>query len=150
MQETITKWSVRSWDSKELPLPRDVPGRKDRKVKSRRESILLKNKYEKLLKILWKNIEIKDCPVLWPPSRPEDFDPSAHKVWDSRKPPGCSGSLYNNIKIDRSLFLFCNSRRLYPWSNWALKVLGRLSYSGNSCEPICIKQNCSIFSFQSS
>ena len=59
-----------------------MPGQKDRKVKLRRESILLKNKYEKLLKILWKNIEIKDCPVLWPPSRPEDFDPSAHKVWD--------------------------------------------------------------------
>ena len=39
-------------DSKELLLPRDVPGRKDRKVKSRRESILLKNKYEKLLKIM--------------------------------------------------------------------------------------------------
>jgi len=35
-----------------LPLPRDVPGRKDRKVKSRRESILLKYKYEKVLKIL--------------------------------------------------------------------------------------------------
>ena len=49
----------------------------------------LENKYEKLLK----NIEIKDCPVLWPPSRPEDFDPTAHKVWDSRKPPGCSDSL---------------------------------------------------------
>ena len=31
---------------------RDAPGRKDRKVKSRRESILPKNKYEKLLKIL--------------------------------------------------------------------------------------------------
>ena len=27
------------------------------------------------------------------PSRPEDFDLSAHKVWDSKKPPGCSGSL---------------------------------------------------------
>ena len=62
-----------------------MPGRKDRKMKSRRESILLKNKYEKLLKILWKNIEIKDCPVLWPPSRPEDFDLSAYKAWDSRK-----------------------------------------------------------------
>jgi len=63
-----------------------VPGRKDRKMKSRRESILLKNKYEKLLKILWKNIEIKDCPVLWPPSQPEDFDPLAHKVWDVGNP----------------------------------------------------------------
>jgi len=50
-----------------LPFPRDVPGRKDRKVKSRRESILLKDKYEKLLKIgkiLGKHIEIKDCTVL--------------------------------------------------------------------------------------
>ena len=81
------KTSLLEVDSKELSLPRDVPGQKDRKVKSRRESILLKNKYEILFKILWENIDIKDCPVLQPPSRPEDFDPSAHKVWDSRKPP---------------------------------------------------------------
>ena len=26
------------------------------------------------------------------PSRPIDFDPSAHKVWDIRNHPGCSGS----------------------------------------------------------
>ena len=51
-----------------------MPGRKDRKVKSRRENILLQDKYEKLLK----NIEIKDCPVLWPPSWLDDFDTTKH------------------------------------------------------------------------
>ena len=35
-----------------------MPGRKDRKVKSRREIILLKDKYEKLLKIQWKPVKV--------------------------------------------------------------------------------------------
>ena len=44
-------------------------------------------------KNIGKTIEIKDCPVLWPPSRPEFFDPTAHKVWDGMIPPGGSDSL---------------------------------------------------------
>ena len=67
----------RSWLSQ-----RDVPGRKDRKVKSRRESFLL----------LWKHRDQRLSSSMTF-SHSENFDPSAHKVWDSRKPTGCSGSL---------------------------------------------------------
>jgi len=48
-----------------LLLQRDVQGRKRYESENKKRKHLLKDRYEKLL---WKhNIEIKDCPVLWPP-----------------------------------------------------------------------------------